>query len=150
MQLLICTRDWSARSGSLEAARQEISVLTELRDKLHQVGDSYWMEQVDIQRQASTAWLLNAEGKHEEALKLASSAADIEDSTEKAPLTPGAVLPARELFAALLLEQGMAREPLAAYEATVKRHARCRGGRGKVGKFRQGATILCGGCCAHR
>ena len=56
---------------------------------------------------------------YDEALKIASSAADIEDKTEKAPVTPGAVLPARELFAALLLEHGMAREALAAYEATL-------------------------------
>jgi tetratricopeptide (TPR) repeat protein len=109
----------AARSGNPEAAKQEIATLAELRDKLRQAGDAYWAEQVDIQWQAATAWLLNAEGKHDEAIKMASSAADIEDKTEKAPVTPGAVLPARELFAAMLLERGMATEALAAYEATL-------------------------------
>ena len=59
-----------------------------------------------------------SKGKHDEALKVASNAADTEDRTEKSPVTPGAVLPARELFGAMLLER-MAKEALAAFEATL-------------------------------
>ena len=39
-------------------------------------------------------WLARAEGKNEEALALVRSAADLEDSTEKHPVTPAPVLPA--------------------------------------------------------
>src|SRR6185503_6819191 len=61
---------------------------------------------------------LDAEGKHDEALKLLSAAADAEDKTEKAPVTPGPLAPARELLGQMLLERGMAREALAAFEAS--------------------------------
>jgi hypothetical protein len=53
--------------------------------------------------------VLNAEGKHDEALKLMSAAADAEDKTEKSPVTPGPLAPARELYGQMLLERGWPR-----------------------------------------
>jgi Tfp pilus assembly protein PilF len=50
-----------------------------------------------------------------------SAAADAEDKTEKHPVTPGVPTPARELYGTMLLERGMAREALAAFEATLKK-----------------------------
>ena len=111
----------AARSGKPEAAKADIAKLAELRDKLREAKDAYWAEQVDIQWQVATAWLLYAEGKHDEALKAMSAAADAEDKTEKAPVTPGPLAPARELYGAMLLERGMAKEALAAFEATLKK-----------------------------
>jgi tetratricopeptide (TPR) repeat protein len=73
---------------------------------------------VDIQRQVAAAWLLHAEGKFDEALNAMSAAADAEDKTEKAPVTPGPLAPARELYGFMLLERGMTKEALAAFEAT--------------------------------
>ena len=58
----------AARTGNLEAAGATSPSLRELRDKLAQAKDAYWSEQVDIQRQVATAWLLHAEGKHADAL----------------------------------------------------------------------------------
>jgi hypothetical protein len=52
-------------------------------------------EQVDIQRQVASAWVLYAEGKYEDALKAMSAAADAEDKTDKHPVTPGVPTPAR-------------------------------------------------------
>jgi len=69
----------------------------------------------------ATAWLLHAQGKPDEALKAMSAAADSEDRTEKHPVTPGPLAPARELYGAMLLEGGMATEALAAFEATLKK-----------------------------
>jgi tetratricopeptide (TPR) repeat protein len=109
----------AARSGNLDAARSDIAKLVELRDKLQQAKDDYWTEQVDIQRQIATAWLLNAENKQADALAAMSAAADLEDKTEKSVVTPGWLLPARELYGAMLLERGMAKEALAAFEATL-------------------------------
>ena len=74
---------------------------------------------VDIQRQVAGAWVLYAEGKYDEALKAMSAAADAEDKTEKHPVTPGPLTPARELYGAMLLDHGMAKEALAAFEATM-------------------------------
>jgi len=108
----------AARSGHPEAAKADIAKLAELRDRLRDAKDAYWSEQVDIQWQVANAWVLNAEGKHEEALKAMSAAADAEDKTEKSPVTPGPLAPARELYGQMLLERGMAREALAAFDAS--------------------------------
>ena len=108
----------AARSGDLDGARADIGKLTELRDKLYQAKDEYWSEQVDIQRQVATAWVLHAEGKFDEALTAMSVAAESEDKTEKSIVTPGPLAPARELYGQMLLDRGMAREALAAFEAT--------------------------------
>ena len=111
----------AARSGNPEAAKADITRLGELRDKLRDAKDAYWSEQVDIQAQIASAFVLFAEGKHDEALKAMSAAADAEDKTEKHPVTPGVPKPARELYGVMLLERGMAQEALAAFEATLKK-----------------------------
>jgi tetratricopeptide (TPR) repeat protein len=109
----------SARAGKPDDATADIAKLAELRDKLRATKDIYWAEQVDIQRQVASAWVLYAEGKYEDALKAMSAAADAEDRTDKHPVTPGAPIPARELYGTMLLERGMTKEALAAFEATL-------------------------------
>ena len=111
----------AARSGKPDAAKAEIAKLAELREKLRQAKDAYWAEQVDIQWQVATAWVLYAEGKHDDAFKAMGAAADAEDKTDKHPVTPGVPTPARELYGTMLLERGMAKEALAAFEATLKK-----------------------------
>ena len=111
----------AARSGNPEAAKADIAKLGELRDKLREAKDAYWSGQVDIQAQVASAWVLFAEGKHDDALKAMSAAADAEDKTEKHPVTPGVPKPARELYGVMLLERDMAKEALAAFEATLKK-----------------------------
>jgi hypothetical protein len=108
----------AAHSGDPDTAKAAISKLAELRDQLREKKDAYWAEQVDIQWQVATAWMLNAAGKQHEALKVLSTAADAEDRTEKHPVTPGPLAPARELYGVMLLDRGMAKEALAAFEAT--------------------------------
>src|SRR6185295_10199506 len=63
----------AVRSGTPNAARADIEKLTELRDKLSAAKDAYWAEQVDIQLQVASAWLSNAEGRHDAALKAMSA-----------------------------------------------------------------------------
>jgi tetratricopeptide (TPR) repeat protein len=111
----------AARSGNPEAAKADIAKLGELRDKLRDAKDAYWSGQVDIQAQVASAWVLYAEGKYDDALQAMSAAADAEDKTEKHPVTPGVPKPARELYGDMLLERGMAREALAAFEGTLKK-----------------------------
>jgi tetratricopeptide (TPR) repeat protein len=108
----------AARSGKPDAAKPDIDKLAELRDKLRDAKDAYWSEIVDIQRQVAAAWVLRAEGKYDEALKAMSAAADAEDKTEKHAVTPGPLAPARELYGFMLLDRDMAKEALAAFEAT--------------------------------
>jgi hypothetical protein len=109
----------AARSGSPDAAKADIAKLAELRDRLRDAKDAYWSEQVDIQRQVASAWVLYAEGKRDDALNAMSAAADAEDKTEKHPVTPGVPTPARELYGVMLLENGNAKEALSAFEATL-------------------------------
>jgi tetratricopeptide (TPR) repeat protein len=111
----------AARTGDTQAAKADIAKLGELRDKLRQAKDGYWSEQVDIQAQVASAWVLYAEGKHDDALKAMSAAADAEDKSEKHPVTPGVPKPARELYGVMLLERGMGQEALAAFETTLKK-----------------------------
>jgi hypothetical protein len=111
----------AARSADADAAQAAIAKLAELRAQLQEKKDAYWAEQVDIQRQVATAWLLEGAGKHDDALKALSAAADAEDKTEKHPVTPGPLLPARELYGVMLLDRGMANEALGAFEATLKK-----------------------------
>ena len=111
----------AARSGNPAAAKADVVKLSELRDKLREAKDAYWSEQVDIQHQVATAWVLYAEGKYDDALKAMSGAADAEDKTEKHPVTPGVPKPARELYGVMLLERDMPKEALAAFEATLKK-----------------------------
>ena len=51
---------------------------------------------------------------------MARAAADLEDKTGKHPVTPGAVLPARELLGDMLLESGRPAEALVEYEASLR------------------------------
>jgi tetratricopeptide (TPR) repeat protein len=111
----------AARSGNPAAARTDAAKLAEIRDKLREAKNSYWAGQVDVQEQTANAWILYADGKYDDALKAMSAAVDAEDKTEKAPVTPGPLAPARELYGFMLLDRGMAREALAAFEATMEK-----------------------------
>src|SRR5258706_5944287 len=92
----------AVRSGQPDAAKADIAKLAELREKLRAAKDAYWAEQVDIQWQVATAWVLYFEGKYDDALKGMSAAADAEDQTEEHPLTPRVPTPARGLHWTML------------------------------------------------
>jgi tetratricopeptide (TPR) repeat protein len=111
----------AARSGNPAAAKADVAKLGELRDQLKEAKDAYWSNIVDIQQQVASAWVLYAEGKYDEALKGMSAAAEAEDKTDKHPVTPGPLAPARELYGAMLLDRGLAKDALAAYEAVLKK-----------------------------
>jgi tetratricopeptide (TPR) repeat protein len=102
----------AARTGDAVAARQDVEKLSAIREALTVAkGDYDWAKQVEIERQVAAAWLAHAEGKHEESLRLMRAAAELDDATDKHPVTPGAILPAREQLGELLLE---IKQPLAA------------------------------------
>jgi hypothetical protein len=110
-----------ARSGNIEAARSELERLEAIHAALLEAQDPYWAGQLKIQQLQVGAWIARAEGEPGEAQKLMRAAADLEDSTEKHPVTPGSLLPARELLADLLLDLGEPAPALREYEASMKR-----------------------------
>ena len=110
----------AARSGNVAAARKEAARLEGLAYALTTAKNAYWAEQSEIQKLAVNAWIARAEGRNDEALALMRQAADREDATEKHPVTPGAIQPAREMLAELLLDTGQAAKALAEFEASQK------------------------------
>ncbi len=111
----------AARIGDAARARVEVQKLEGYRAALVAAKQTYWAEQVDIQQRAAAAWAARAEGKNDEALKLMRSAADLEDSTEKHPVTPAPVVPARELLGELLLDLNQPAQALVEFEASGAR-----------------------------
>jgi hypothetical protein len=109
----------AARSGDAAGARKEIERLHSLQQALAERKLAYWAEQVEIQAKVATAWASYAEGKHEEALGAMRAAADHEDQTEKHVVTPGPIMPARELLGEMLMELGRPAEALPQYEASI-------------------------------
>jgi len=110
----------ASRTGKAEAARKDVQQLASLRDTLLQGNYKYWADQVDIQHETATAWITLAEGKREEALAQMRSAADHEDKTDKDNVTPGVILPARELLGDMLLELKQPAEAMVEFEATLR------------------------------
>ena len=108
----------AARGGNAASARRDMDRLQTLRDALVAAKQGYWAEQVEIQRHVVSAWVARAEGRPEEALPLMRAAADREDKTEKHPVTPGPIVPARELLGEMLLELGDPRQALKEFEAS--------------------------------
>jgi Tfp pilus assembly protein PilF len=112
----------AARSGNAAQARDEIAKLQKFEQAITVPPGTYdWRTQVSIERQIAEAWLANAEGRKEDAIKLMRAAADLDDRTEKHPVTPGAILPAREQLGELLLELQRPGDALAAFEESLKR-----------------------------
>ena len=108
-----------ARSGKPDAARQEIEKLKSAYEKVRAAGDDYWRTQVHVQINEALAWLASAERKPDEALKLMRAAADEEDALEKRPVTPGAIVPAREQLGDLLLETNRPRDAIKEFERAL-------------------------------
>ena len=98
-----------------------MQALEQLVATLTAQGDTYWALVVDAQRMAVAAWVADADGRGAEALDLAHQAADKEEQVEKHPVTPGPLIPARELLGDLLLVHRRPADALAAYERTLGR-----------------------------
>jgi hypothetical protein len=111
----------AARSGNAAAAHQGIDRLAALRDALERAKDAYWSGQIEIQRRGAAAWTALAEGRQAEALTMMREAADMEDATEKASVTPGPIKPARELLGEMLLQVNRPADALAEFEAAMKK-----------------------------
>ena len=110
----------AARSGNAPAVREEIERLRRLREAMIEAKIVYWAQQADIQIKVASAWAAFAEGNKQEALKLMREGADMEDASEKHPVTPGHVLPARELLGEMLLELDQPTLALKEFEASHK------------------------------
>jgi hypothetical protein len=109
----------AARAGDSATASKEHARLQTLRNvaKVRKLG--YWAEQIEIQAQAVQGLSLVAGGKTSEGLDVLRTAAKREDATEKHVVTPGPLLPAREVLADILLEIGKAADAQLEYESVL-------------------------------
>jgi tetratricopeptide (TPR) repeat protein len=111
----------AARSGNPASVQSDVERIAELRDQLKAARNEYWANEVEVMRLASLAWVSLAQRKGNEALDLMRQAADIEDRSEKNIVTPGRLLPARELLGDMLIELKRPAEALKEYEASQLR-----------------------------
>jgi hypothetical protein len=111
----------SARSGRVAAARAEVAALDSIARVLDAKGEPYWTRVARIKHDAADAWTRLAAGDSAGALALAKAAADSEEVTDKHPVTPAELLPARELEGDMLMAVGRPSEARIAYRSTLAR-----------------------------
>lgn len=112
----------AVHSNKPTIARDELKKLQLIYERLNESKEDYKANLVLIQIKISEAWFDLYEGRKADALILMNVAADMEDSTEKHPVTPGEIIPARELLGDMYLETGDPVMALEAYRADLKRH----------------------------
>lgn len=110
-----------AHTGNIPAAKNEWAKLDSLHTSLVKQNDSYKARQVEIQMNAGNAWIAFANKEQQQALALMEFTANQEDSVSKSPVTPGEVLPARELYADMLFDVHQYDAALVQYELVLKK-----------------------------
>jgi len=110
----------AANSGKDEIAKQEITILGELKNK-EAKSSAYWAKQIEIQLLCAVAWLTYNQGLQTQGLNVMKKAADLESTTDKHPITPGEILPARELYGDMLFESKSYADALKQYEKALIR-----------------------------
>jgi tetratricopeptide (TPR) repeat protein len=155
----------ASRSGDAARARRAIDALKSLHATLAAApaGGPYdWAGQVESMYLAANGWLAFAEGKHDEAVRLLTGAAEKEELVGKHPVTPGAILPARELLGDLLIELHRPADALGAYEraltqaprrlntlAGAAHAAKLAGDSTRAQKYSEQLQALCGASCSR-
>ena len=113
----------AARSGDAAAARTDVLRLQALKDAMVATNVGYWPAQTDFQITTVKAWIAFADKGNDEALRLMRSAAEAEEASDKHPVTPGNVVPSRELLGEMLLLQDQPALALVEFERSLKRDA---------------------------
>ena len=111
----------AAAAKNAAAAQAEAARLRQLRDAAGALKLGYWVEQIDIQAEVVQSLAEIADGKRDEGIERLRKAALREDASEKHVVTPGPILPAREVLAGALLEQGKTADALREFEAVLQK-----------------------------
>ncbi len=109
------------RSGNPEIAKISFEKLEALQNVLgNSRASQYWIGQIEIQKTVVKAWQMYAENNMEKAKEIMFLAAELESATEKNPVTPGQLLPVREMLGDLLLEMGLPEDALEQYRLSLE------------------------------
>jgi hypothetical protein len=111
----------AVHTGKLDSAKSELNRLNQLHAALQKEKDWYKVKEIEIQIKTGEAWIQFASANKDSALYTMRLAANMEDSIDKHPVTPGEVLPARELLGDMLLQLKQTGEALTAYETVLKK-----------------------------
>jgi tetratricopeptide (TPR) repeat protein len=109
-----------AMSGEPAKANDELKRLTELRDVAAGMKLGYWADQIDMQAEVVSGLVMFAEGKHNEGIAALRGAADREDASAKNVVTPGPIVPAREMLATVLDRAGKSADALTEFEKALQ------------------------------
>jgi len=109
-----------AHFDDVAGAKAEIAKMAEIHEAVKKKGDTYAADQVEIMILEASAWTAFTDKKNDEAVDFLSKAAAMEDATDKLPVTPGNLLPAREMLGDLLRALGRPEQALKEYEASMK------------------------------
>jgi tetratricopeptide (TPR) repeat protein len=91
--------------------------MIELRDAASEAGEAAFATYIEVDRLILSGRISHAQGDSDRAVALTQEAAELEQTVEKHPITPGALLPPYEAKGDLLAELDRPAEALAAYEA---------------------------------
>jgi len=111
----------AARTGNAAAARKDVERLQGLREAMTAAKMDYWVGQTDFQIRTVNAWIAYVENRHEEAVKLMREASELEEASDKHPVTPGNVVPCRELLGEMLMALNKPSQALVEFERSLKR-----------------------------
>ena len=111
----------AARSGDIDAARNDAQRLQALRDVMIAAKSNYWAGQAEFQIKTVNAWVAFAEKHTDQALQMMRAAADLEEASDKHPVTPGNIVPSRDLLADMLMAAGQPQQALVEYQRSLKR-----------------------------
>ena len=109
-----------AHQGDFDGAVAEVATLQDFESKVSEYS-AYWAKQIEIQKQGAQAWITFSRGEHDGGLQQMRAAALLEATTEKAPVTPGELVPAAELLGDMLLEQEHFQDAIVAYDTALAR-----------------------------
>ncbi len=109
----------AARSGNLATARDAEARMEALRDRTEESGERDFARYIEVDRLILSGWIAHAEGENETGVERIRSAAELDKTVQKHPVTPGALLPPYEALGDLLLELDRPAEALTAYEASL-------------------------------
>jgi hypothetical protein len=103
------------------ATESELARLTRLRDAAAELKLGYWVEQINFQLDVVGGFAAFKTGQKDAGITALRKAAEREDASEKHVVTPGPLLPARELLALALLDSGDAAGALIEFETVLRK-----------------------------
>ncbi len=109
----------AAATRNPDAAFAEAKRLEALRDTAKELKIGYWADQIDIQAEVVRGVATCSAGRHAEGIEILRKAATREDATQKHAVTPGLLLPAREVLAYTILDWGKPADALREFEAVL-------------------------------